>query len=37
MGPNGIIQGALESILEDQPQTFFDDAVEVVKVSGKEE
>lgn len=32
MGPNGIIQGALESILEDQPQTFFDDSVDIIKV-----
>ncbi|KAI1285410.1 Tyrosine aminotransferase [Halotydeus destructor] len=31
MGPNGIIQGALESILRDTPQLFHDNSIQLIK------
>lgn len=33
MGANGIIQGALESILAEQPASFFDETVDIIKVT----
>ena len=35
MGPNAIVQGALESIIEDCPDSFFEDTVATIKVIQK--